>query len=111
MPEDIKQPNIRKYGKKIDDKFDKKLLDEQRNEEKKQKLHNFKMLYIDVICISVLFFYESFFIIWFERCFFVHDNWKDRFVLMFNDMTWIGTYLMTAIISVFITNILSKRLK
>ena len=44
MPEDIKQPNIRKYGKKIDDKFDKKLLDEQRNEEKKQKLHNFKRI-------------------------------------------------------------------
>ena len=83
---------------------------EQRDEEKRSKFHKIFMWFVNIVCLSVLVFYLSFFIIWIGRCTAMSSNWKEVFILMFNDMKFIGSYLMTVIISIFITHIIDKKI-
>ena len=90
------------------DKYRKQQLE--REESKKSKFHKIFMWFVNIVCWSVFVFYLSFFIIWTGRCIAMSDNWKEVFILMFNDMKFIGSYLMTAIISIFITHIIDKKI-
>ena len=100
MSEYLVNTNLNKNNKKA----------EQREEEKRGKFHKIFMCFVNIVCWSVLFFYLSFFIIWIGRCIVMSNNWKEVFILMFNDMKFIGSYLMTAIISIFITHIIDKKI-
>ena len=68
------------------------------------------MLLVNIVCVSVIVFYLLFFPIWIVRCIAMSNNWKEVFILMSNDMKFIGSYLMTAIISIFITHIIDKKI-
>ena len=90
------------------DKYKKQQLE--REESKKSKFHKIFMWFVNITCWSVFGFYIFFFIVWILRCIAMTNSWKNCVIQMFNDMTFVGSYLMTAIISIFITHIIDKKI-
>lgn len=100
MGEYLTNTNLNKNNKKA----------EQREEEKRGKFHKIFMWFVNITCWSVFGFYIFFFVVWFLRCIAMTNSWRNCVIQMFNDMTFIGSYLMTAIISIFITHIIDKKI-
>ena len=80
-----------------------------REEHKKEIFHATFMFFVKNTRLFVVFFFISFVIIWVLRCIAITDNTWDMFILMFEDIKSFSSYLLTVIISIFITHIMDKK--
>ena len=80
-----------------------------RDTEKKEILHEIFMFFAKSTRSFVVLFFISFVAIWVSRCIAITDEIGDAFILMFDDIKSFSSYLLTVIISVFITHIMDKK--
>ena len=80
-----------------------------RDEHKKEILHEIFMFFVKSTRLFVVLFFISFVTIWVLRCIAITDNKWDMCILMFDDIKSFSSYLLTVIISIFITHIIDKK--